>query len=132
MKTIYYGPVYVYIASPYTKGDMARNVHHSLLVANTLIENGYTPFAPLLAHFQHMMFPQDYDTWLKLDMDWLAKCDVVLRMKKHLLTGEKLPESSGADKEVIFAGQKNIPVVESVEELLKRFPPVEDSLELCC
>jgi nucleoside 2-deoxyribosyltransferase len=91
----------VYIASPYTLGDQARNVYESLEVGNQLIELGFCPFCPLLTHFQHMMFPQDYDKWLKLDFEWLKQCDCVLR-----ITGE----SKGADEEVQLAESLNIPV----------------------
>ena len=57
----------VYIASPYTLGDVALNVRKQLETSNELINLGYAPFTPLYSHFQHMYFPQDYNVWLKLD-----------------------------------------------------------------
>ena len=98
----------VYIASPYTIGDQEDNVVRSLAVSHRLINLGYIPFAPLLYHYQHILFPQDYETWMKIDFAWLEACDYLIR-----LSGE----SSGADREVVFAKEKGIPVFYSIEEL---------------
>ena len=54
----------VYIASPYSLGDKLNNVRNSLFVSNELINKGFVPIAPLLFHFQDMIFPQEYDKWL--------------------------------------------------------------------
>jgi hypothetical protein len=109
----------VYIASPYTIGDQARNVYESLKVANELINDGLCPFCPLLTHFQHMMFPQTYDKWLELDMEWLKQCDILLRLPG---------ESNGADKEEIKAKELNIPVVYSTKELYYNYYGTESTL----
>jgi len=57
----------VYIASPYSLGDVIVNVRGSLLVADKLIELGYTPYPPLDAHFWHFLSPKPYETRVKLD-----------------------------------------------------------------
>lgn len=99
----------VYIASPYSKGDQDLNVARQIDCANDLMNHGFNAFSPLLFHFQHLVHPRSYDEWLAIDMDWLKKCDCVLR-----LSGE----SSGADKEVELAKELKIPVFYSIEEIV--------------
>lgn len=53
----------VYIASPYTKGDVAVNVKAQIDCADELISLGFAPFAPLYSHFQHMHHPRPYEDW---------------------------------------------------------------------
>jgi hypothetical protein len=103
----------VYIASPYTKGDVAVNVKRQLDMADDLMTLGYAPFAPLYSHFQHMAHPRPYGDWIAIDLEWVPACDVILRLDG---------ESSGADGEVAFARERGIPVVFSVAELLAKFP----------
>ncbi len=100
----------VYIASPYTIGDVAVNVKTQMDVANQLMDLGFAPFIPLYSHFQHMAHPRPYEYWLKLDLEWISSCDYVLRLPG---------ESNGADGEVEYARSKNIPVVYSIDELLE-------------
>jgi len=104
--------IYVYIASPYTKGDTAQNVYESFKFYNNLVDLGFYPFSPLTSHFIHMMFPQDYDKWMDIDFKWLEKCDCVLR-----LSGE----SKGADMEVEKAKKLNKPVFYNVNDLMKHY-----------
>jgi hypothetical protein len=98
----------IYLASPYTNGDTAINIRTQIEVANKLIDLGFCPFLPLLSHFQHMIFPRVYEDWLKLDLEWLEQCDCILRLEG---------ESKGADLEVLYAKEKNIPVFYSIEEV---------------
>ncbi len=98
----------VYIASPYTLGDVVVNVRESLLIADKLVELGYAPYPPLYAHFWHFLSPKPYEIWVKLDEEWVLRCDVLLRMPG---------ESSGADAEVELAKENGIPVFYSIEEL---------------
>lgn len=102
----------VYIASPYTIGDVAVNVKRQLDCANELIELGFCPFAPLYSHFQHMAHPQPYDTWVKLDVEWVQVCDCLLRLDG---------ESKGADGEVKHALEYSKPVFYSVSELVEHY-----------
>jgi len=103
----------VYIASPYTKGDTAINVKRQLDCADELMTLGFAPFAPLYSHFQHMAHPRPYTDWIKIDLEWVKVCDCVLRLDG---------ESSGADGEVKFAIENNIPVYYSKTELIKAYP----------
>jgi Domain of unknown function (DUF4406) len=98
----------VYIASPYTKGDVAINVKVQLDATDALMSLGYAPFAPLYSHFQHMAHPRPYEDWIAIDKEWVQACDVVLRLPG---------DSSGADGEVAFARELNLPVVYSIDEL---------------
>jgi nucleoside 2-deoxyribosyltransferase len=99
----------VYIASPYTLGDVAVNVKRQLDCADELMNNGFLPFAPLYSHFQHMAHPRPYQDWVKFDLQWVEVCDCVLR-----LSGE----SNGADGEVQYAKQLGKPVFYSMNELV--------------
>lgn len=98
----------VYIASPYTLGDVAVNVKTQLDMADRLMDLDFIPFAPLLFHFQHMAHPRPYEEWVEIDLEWVKVCDCVLR-----LAGE----SKGADGEVEYAKQLGIPVFCSVAEM---------------
>ena len=99
----------VFIASPYSQGDVGQNVAKHLKAANLLINAGYIPFIPLLYHFQHIAFPQDEETWKRLDMEWLKVCDCVLRLPG---------KSGGADDEAKEATSLNIPVFYNINTLL--------------
>jgi hypothetical protein len=100
--------VYVYVASPYTKGDVAVNVKDSLFIADYLLELGIVPFVPLLSHFWHFLSPKSYETWFELDLAWILKCDALYRVAG---------ESDGADKEVLFAIENKIPVFYGINTL---------------
>ena len=98
----------IYIASPYTVGDIAVNVKRQIDCANELMDLGFAPFVPLYSHFQHMVHPRPYQDWTKLDLVWVESCDALLRLDG---------ESSGADGEVEYAKKLGIPVFYSIEEL---------------
>lgn len=100
----------VYIASPYTLGNVAVNVKTQMDTANVLMDLGFAPFVPLYSHFQHMAHPRPYADWLELDLEWLPTCDALLRLPG---------ESKGADTEVALARELGIPVYTSIESLVK-------------
>jgi hypothetical protein len=112
----------VYIASPYTKGDVAVNVREQLLTANTLMDFGFAPFAPLYSHFQHMFMPKPYEKWIEIDLEWVKACDCVLRLPG---------ESNGADGEVFFAQNNNIPVFFNLSDLLLHYNVTGDAIDGC-
>jgi len=99
---------YIYIAGPYSNGDVARNVRRAIYNANLLrqLPNPddnfvLVPYIPHLSHFWHLLHPQEYNFWMDLGMDWLERCDCVLRLQG---------DSPGADKEVGLAKARMIPV----------------------
>lgn len=100
----------IYVAGPYTKGDVALNVHHAIEMSDQLLKLGFAPFCPHLFHFWHMMFPHDYKEWLDLDNQFVGCCDALLRISG---------ESSGADKEVELAGSLDIPVFYTIGKLVE-------------
>lgn len=100
----------VYIASPYTIGDQEENVKFQMRVGALLMDHGFAPFIPLLYHYQDKLHPRPYDKWLEIDFAWILSCDCLLRLGG---------ESKGADMEVEFAKENNIPVYYSVEEVVK-------------
>ena len=99
----------IYIASPYTIGDIAVNVKRQIDAANELIALGYAPYTPLLSHFHHLIHPNHYDTWMDIGLTWLVECDAVLRLPG---------ESKGADIECNVAHDHNIPIYYSIREIM--------------
>jgi hypothetical protein len=104
----------VYVAGPYTKGDVAVNVRNAFAAANKLADLGYAPFVPYATHLWHMIFPRPYEFWCDLDNQFLPDCAAVLRLPG---------ESTGSDKEVDLAQSLDIPVFYSVDELNEYFYP---------
>ena len=98
----------VYIASPYTKGDVAVNVRKAIDAADNLAKHGFLPFMPLMSHFWHMIYPHEYHFWTEMDLQWVERCDCVLRLPG---------ESAGADHEVKFAMALKLPVFHSLATL---------------
>lgn len=102
----------IYIAGPYTNGDVANNVYNAISAADELLGLGFAPYVPHLTHFWHIMFSHKYDKWLELDNQYLVLCDGVLRLPGN---------SSGADSEVLLATEKNIPVFYDIDSLVNHF-----------
>jgi hypothetical protein len=105
--------VKVYIASPYTIGDVAVNVKKQIDVASILMDYGYAPFVPTLAHFQHLMYPRPYQDWLRCDVEWVKCCNALLRLPGT---------SKGADAEVAVAMDNGLPVFYSIMDLVDALP----------
>jgi len=104
----------VYIAGPYTKGDVAVNVKRAMDCFEELANAGFCPCAPIANyHFQHMAHPRTYEEWMKLDLEWLKACDCVLRLDG---------ESPGADREVAAAQAAGMGVFHSVADVIKCSP----------
>lgn len=80
----------VYIASPYTIGDVAVNVRNAIIMADYLANLDVHPKCPLLTHFWHLVTPRPYSFWLAYDLVEMMECDVLIRIAG---------ESNGADQE---------------------------------
>jgi len=91
----------VYVASPYTQGDPAMNVHFQCAIFDRLLDDGRVlPIAPLWTHFQHTLFPRKYEEWLKYDAQILKLCDCCLRLTaENERLGYVQSASKGADAE---------------------------------
>lgn len=99
----------IYIASPYTKGDIGINIRRQMDAFAELFNLGFLPFAPLLLHFQHIVYPLSYADCMRWDLGWLEMCDYVLRLEG---------ESEGADIEVARARELGKPVFFTIEAML--------------
>lgn len=95
----------VYVAGPYTKGDVVINVRNAIQAAETLAMWGHTPFIPHLSHPWHTVAPHPWGFWMEQDIAWLRVCEAVLRIPG---------ESTGADKETAEAERLSIPVYHSL------------------
>lgn len=109
----------VYIASAYTSGDVAMNTHFQCKVFNQLLDDGLVlPIAPLWSHFQHTVFPRQYEDWINYDQALLPLYDACLRLDVELPEFDyQQLESKGADSEVDTFNKMKKPVFYSVDEL---------------
>ena len=106
----------VYIAGPYTQGDVAANVRAAIEAGNRLMEVGYLVYIPHLNHFWHFLFPHDWQTWINHDLAWLPLCHIFVRLPG---------ESKGADLEenkAIELGLRFATVEELAQEVLQFEP----------
>jgi len=103
----------IYVAGPYTKGDVAQNVASALTAAEELVARGFAPFVPHLTHFWHIFHYHPYEFWLSLDKEFLLCCDGLLRLPGV---------SNGADEETATAIDAQMPVFYSVEDVDRYYP----------
>lgn len=110
---------FVYIASPYTKGDPAINARFQCQIFDELLSDGLVlPYAPLWTHFQHTIFPKPYKMWVEYDLALLPKFDACLRLASVLPElNYSVWESSGADGEVKEFNRLGTPVFLDKESL---------------
>lgn len=120
----------VYIAGPISKGDLAHNVNQATEAFVRLALAGLSPFCPHwsvyskpaeLIHWPHndptVMCEatasgndrMGHEDWLRVDLDWVAAADAVLRLPG---------ESTGADLECETALLNGIMVYHTVEEVV--------------
>ena len=98
----------VYLATPYTKGDVAINVHNAIKLAEQIVQLGHTPYIPIWTHLWHIVSPHPWEYWMKMDEVIMLRCDCVLRNGG---------ESIGADMEIEKAKQAGMRVFFSIEEI---------------
>lgn len=119
-----YGPK-VFIASPYTLGDVAVNVKMAHDAFDFLLEHGFFPVMPLLAHYQHLQHPRGYRDWIAYALTQLEGCNCMFRIPGT---------STGADNEELCANHWKIPVYNSLEAVFiahnvvakKDFPKIRE------
>jgi len=99
----------VYVAGPYTKGDVAQNIRIAILAADRLSQAGLVPFIPHLTHFWHLLCPHEWEFWMEQSLAWVEVCDCLLRLPG---------ESIGADREIERARQLGLSVYLSIESLI--------------
>ncbi len=98
----------IYLASAYTKGDVAQNINTAISIADILAEDGFIPYIPILTHFWHLVSPHPWEFWVEYDAQLLPMFDCVLRIPG---------ESAGADREVAQAIELGIPVFYTISDL---------------
>ena len=95
-------PEIIYIAGPYSKGDVAINVRNAMEVGMYYNDAGHYAVIPHFTHFLLMTFPRPYEYWLELDNRILPYCTAIHRIKG---------ESSGADKEMDYAKRLGLKIL---------------------
>ncbi len=99
----------IYIASPYTFGDVGINVKTQQDATEDLYKLGFAVFAPVVQfHYQHIAHPHDYNFWMKHCYEWIDVCDALLRLPGV---------SEGADMEEKYAESIGIPVFHNLVDL---------------
>ena len=98
----------VYVAGPYTKGDVELNVRNAIDATSQLIALGFAPFCPHLSHYVDKIHPHSWQKWMDIDIEFLISYDIVLRLPG---------ESKGADLEVETANKAGIPIFYSISEI---------------
>lgn len=114
-------PRRVYIAGPYSAGDVELNVLEAKRAGALVMRAGHAPYIPHLNHDFHRDYPADYEDWLRVDLAYLQTCHYLLRIPGF---------SPGADKEVAAALAANIPVFYTDEELLEHLESLDDGVEV--
>jgi hypothetical protein len=98
----------IYVAGPYTKGDVEKNVARAIFIGDWITAFGHTVFIPHLTHFWHKQHAHEWEFWMKQDFEWLRACDAVFRIEG---------ESKGADMEVELAKELGKPVYYDIPEI---------------
>lgn len=100
----------IYIAGPYTSGDVARNVARAIEAADEIMEDGrFAVYVPHLSHFWHLHRAHEWEFWMALDQQVLMRCDGLVRLDG---------ESVGADREESWALELGLRLYASVKSLL--------------
>jgi uncharacterized protein DUF4406 len=98
----------VYVAGPYT-ANPERCTAEAIKVGDLLLDLGYAPFVPHLSYYWDVQHTKrHYEEWMRLDLAWVARADVIFRMPG---------DSPGADRELALAKELGIPIVYSIDEL---------------
>jgi hypothetical protein len=104
----------VFISGPLDSfGNQSSNVRQAVLAAAAVRAAGHSPLCPHLDHFAGMIAPSSYEESLRVDFDWIAVSEAIIR----------LPGASpGADREVAEAKRLGIPVYPGVKLFLAACP----------
>lgn len=97
----------IYIAGPYTNPDPVLNTHNAIKWAEDVESLGADVAISHLSLLWHIVCPAPMEKWYSRDLAVLARCDACFRFPGA---------SSGADAEVKFANERDIPVLYSIEE----------------
>lgn len=98
----------IYVAGPYSQGDQVINVKKSIEATEELYRLGFNVFNPMLTHFHSIVYPREYEHWMKVDFDWIHQCDAILRLPGF---------SPGAERECKLADNLGKPVFDNIVDL---------------
>jgi len=113
---------WIYVAGPYTRPDPVLNTHRAIKLGDQLYGAGFFPIVPHVTLLQQLVVPQDVEYWYRYDLNFVDRCDALVRMPG---------ESTGSDREVEYAYGLGKPVlmlhshvltpttVELIKEMLK-------------
>lgn len=127
----------VYLAGPISKGDLAHNINQASEAFLALMRAGFAPLCPhwsafaggcfydsghaVIARAEKLPAGTTHEDWMGVDLPWVEVSDAVLRLPG---------ESVGADIEVAHAHYHDIPVFDSLNDVIAYFnrPPKEDPM----
>ena len=95
-------PEIVYVAGPYSQGDVAVNVRNAMEDGIKFNDAGHYAVIPHLTHFLHMVSPRPYEYWIDLDNRIIPSCTAIHRIKG---------DSPGADKEMELAKKLGLKIL---------------------
>lgn len=99
----------VYIAGPYSS-DPVAGTRRAIEVGIALWQTGRViVLIPHLSLLSDLLVPMPCEDWYAFDLDLVDHCDAVLRLEST---------STGADAEVLYAGEHGLPVFASAAEVL--------------
>ena len=107
----------IYIAGKLNDGAVGylHNVHKMMVVAEGVRLAGFAPFVPAIDLLMGIKFGyENYEDYFDGSQAWLIRSDAVL-----LVPGWET--SKGTEREIQTAKDNNIPVFESLEELVEYF-----------
>jgi hypothetical protein len=99
----------IYIAAPYTHPDPVANTHDAVRTGLYLRDRyDIAVIIPHLSLIAHLVDPRPDMYWYAYDLDILANCDGLIRLDG---------DSQGADREVAYADEHGIPVLDLRNEI---------------
>ena len=125
----------VYLAGAYSATnviDVLRNIGRGQSVAAELFRLGYAPFCPWFDKdfaIRNWNYEQDAEQFRRYSMTWLNVSDVLL-LVPNFIGMKDWQQSIGTLAEIERAKELEMPVLYSVEELLKYFPVSENNAKL--
>lgn len=102
----------IYISGPISKGDKFDNLNQASDAHKWLIDNGFAPLNPILTMLIPWADDVEHKTWMECDLPWVEMADALFRLPG---------ESDGADQEVRFARENDVPVFTDLDDLKEHF-----------
>lgn len=119
----------IYIASPYSHQSTTvreERYQDAFDLAGVMLRQGYNAFSPIA--YSHPLaekfeLPKGWEWWLKLDYEFLRKCDTLLVYQLF-----EWEESRGVTDEINFAAERNIKILSISEDNARRV--IDDNIEI--